>query len=137
MVDAGRAPRDESGLARARSRRDDDNAGLDLALCLPTHPPNQEPMWIAEARVAVHPLDPVALDGSLHLQVVRIADAIDQVFDLRPSAIIDALDLRRPIYKSTAAYGHFGRELPEFTWEHTDKADALRAAAGLGEPAAV
>ena len=46
----------------------------------------------------------------------------------RRAAIIDALDLRRPIYRKTAAYGHFGRELPEFTWEHTDRADALRAA---------
>ena len=49
-----------------------------------------------------------------------------------PAAIIDELDLLRPIYAKTAAYGHFGRELPEFTWERTDRADALRAAAGLG-----
>lgn len=48
------------------------------------------------------------------------------MFDLRPGAIIDALDLRRPIYRKTAAYGHFGRELPEFTWERTDKADELQ-----------
>ena len=54
-----------------------------------------------------------------------------EVFDLRPGAIIDALDLRRPIYQKTAAYGHFGRELPEFTWEATDRADALRKACGL------
>ncbi len=54
-----------------------------------------------------------------------------EVFDLRPGAIIDALDLRRPIYRKTAAYGHFGRELPEFTWERTDRADALRKACGL------
>jgi S-adenosylmethionine synthetase len=59
----------------------------------------------------------------------RIAAAIDEVFDLRPSAIIDALDLRRPIYQATAAYGHFGRELPEFTWERVDRVDALRSAA--------
>ena len=51
--------------------------------------------------------------------------------NLRPGAIIDALDLRRPIYRKTAAYGHFGRELPEFTWERTDKADELRKACGL------
>ena len=57
--------------------------------------------------------------------------AIDEVFDLRPAAIIDDLDLRRPIYRKTAAYGHFGRELPEFTWEATDRADALRKACGL------
>ena len=57
--------------------------------------------------------------------------AVGEVFDLRPAAIIDGLDLRRPIYRKTAAYGHFGRELPEFTWERTDKADALRRACGL------
>ncbi len=60
-----------------------------------------------------------------------IQAAIDAVFDLRPGAIIDELDLRRPIYQKTAAYGHFGRELPEFTWEQTNKADALRTACGL------
>ncbi|GAA3624809.1 methionine adenosyltransferase [Microbacterium awajiense] len=60
-----------------------------------------------------------------------IAGTIREVFDLRPQAIIDALDLLRPIYAKTAAYGHFGRELPEFTWERTDRAEALRAAVGL------
>ncbi|MDY3980571.1 MAG: methionine adenosyltransferase domain-containing protein, partial [Paraeggerthella sp.] len=60
-----------------------------------------------------------------------IMAAIEQTFDLRPGAIVDALDLRRPIYRKTAAYGHFGRELPEFTWERTDKADELRKACGL------
>ena len=54
-----------------------------------------------------------------------------QVFDLRPAAIIRDLDLLRPIYAQTAAYGHFGREEPDFTWERTDRADALRSAAGL------
>lgn len=57
-----------------------------------------------------------------------IAQAVDEVFDLRPGAIIDELDLRRPIYRKTAAYGHFGRELPEFTWEYTNKVDELKAA---------
>lgn len=57
-----------------------------------------------------------------------IAKAVEEVFDLRPGAIIDALDLRRPIYRKTAAYGHFGRELPEFTWEKTDKVEDLKAA---------
>ena len=52
------------------------------------------------------------------------------MFDLRPAAIIQDLDLLRPIYAKTAAYGHFGRELPEFTWERTDRAEALKAAAG-------
>lgn len=60
-----------------------------------------------------------------------ITRAIDQVFDLRPQAIIEELDLLRPIYAQTAAYGHFGRELPEFTWERTDRADELRRAAGV------
>ncbi len=55
----------------------------------------------------------------------KIADAISQVFDLRPAAIIRDLDLKRPIYAATAAYGHFGRELPEFTWERTDRAEQL------------
>lgn len=57
--------------------------------------------------------------------------AILDVFDLRPKAIIDHLDLLRPIYAQTASYGHFGRELPDFTWERTDRVDELRAAAGL------
>ena len=61
----------------------------------------------------------------------RIQEAVLEVFDLRPAAIIRDLDLLRPIYAKTAAYGHFGRELPEFTWERTDRVDALRSAAGL------
>ncbi|WP_258314939.1 methionine adenosyltransferase domain-containing protein, partial [Streptomyces sp. Act143] len=61
--------------------------------------------------------------------VEAIERAITSVFDLRPAAIIRDLDLLRPIYTQTAAYGHFGRELPDFTWEHTNRADALRAAA--------
>jgi S-adenosylmethionine synthetase len=58
-----------------------------------------------------------------------ITQAINKVFDLRPKAIIEALDLLRPIYALTSSYGHFGRELPEFTWESTDRAEALRSAA--------
>jgi len=61
----------------------------------------------------------------------RLVEIVGQVFDLRPKAIIQQLDLLRPIYHKTAAYGHFGRELPEFTWERIDKVEALRAAAGL------
>lgn len=57
-----------------------------------------------------------------------IVAAINEVFDLRPKAIIESLDLLRPIYSKTASYGHFGRELPEFTWEATDRAEALRSA---------
>ena len=61
----------------------------------------------------------------------KITELIQKHFDLRPKGIIQALDLLRPIYSKTAAYGHFGREEPEFTWEMTDKADALRADAGI------
>ena len=61
----------------------------------------------------------------------RLAEIVREVFELRPKGIVRSLDLLRPIYAKTAAYGHFGRELPEFTWENTDKVDALRAAAGL------
>ncbi len=61
----------------------------------------------------------------------QIQAAVLQVFDLRPAAIIRDLDLLRPIYAKTAAYGHFGRELPEFTWERTDRAEALKAAVGV------
>jgi S-adenosylmethionine synthetase len=57
-----------------------------------------------------------------------IATLIRQHFDLRPQGLIDMLDLRRPIYRQTAAYGHFGREIPDFTWEKTDKAEALKTA---------
>ena len=61
----------------------------------------------------------------------KIAALVNEHFDLRPKGIIQMLDLLRPIYQKTAAYGHFGRDEPEFTWERTDKAKALRAAAGL------
>ncbi|RMX06218.1 methionine adenosyltransferase [Allofranklinella schreckenbergeri] len=61
----------------------------------------------------------------------QIARLVQEHFDLRPRGIIEMLDLRRPIYEKTAAYGHFGRDEPEFTWEATDRAAALRAAAGL------
>jgi S-adenosylmethionine synthetase len=66
--------------------------------------------------------------GTETVDPARIEHAIREVFDLRPSAIIEALDLRRPIYKQTAAYGHFGRELPDFTWERTNRIDALLGA---------
>jgi S-adenosylmethionine synthetase len=68
--------------------------------------------------------------GTEHLELESIQRAVLEVFDLRPAAIIRELDLRRPIYAKTATYGHFGRELPEFTWENTDRAAALREAAG-------
>ena len=65
----------------------------------------------------------------------RIEELVREHFDLRPAAILRDLDLRRPIYRKTAAYGHFGREDKDFTWERTDRAEALRAAAGIAEPA--
>ncbi len=69
--------------------------------------------------------------GTESVPVATIQKAVLEVFDLRPAAIIRDLDLLRPIYAKTAAYGHFGRELPEFTWERTDRVDALRSAAGI------
>jgi S-adenosylmethionine synthetase len=61
----------------------------------------------------------------------RIKEIIREVFDLRPAAIIEYLDLLRPIFRKTAAYGHFGRSEPEFTWETTNKVDVLREKAGI------
>ena len=69
--------------------------------------------------------------GSNKIPEAKIAELVRQHFDLRPQGIIDMLDLRRPIYRATAAYGHFGRTEPEFTWEQTDKAAALKADAGI------
>lgn len=68
--------------------------------------------------------------GTETIPTARIEQAVRETFDLRPLAIIHDLDLVRPIYAQTSAYGHFGRELPEFTWEHTPRVDELRAAAG-------
>ena len=61
----------------------------------------------------------------------RIVELIEKNFSFKPKDIIDYLDLRRPIYKKTAAYGHFGRPEPEFTWEKLDKVDDLKSQAGL------
>ncbi|MFC8538907.1 methionine adenosyltransferase [Streptomyces sp. NPDC057249] len=69
--------------------------------------------------------------GTAKVAQARIESAIREVFDLRPAAVIRDLDLLRPIYRQTAAYGHFGRELPDFTWERTDRVEQLKAAAGL------
>ncbi|MFI6762115.1 methionine adenosyltransferase [Micromonospora sp. NPDC050417] len=68
--------------------------------------------------------------GTENVPVERIEKAVNEVFDLRPAAIIRDLDLLRPIYQQTAAYGHFGRELPDLTWEGTDRAADLKSAAG-------
>jgi S-adenosylmethionine synthetase len=75
--------------------------------------------------------------GTATIPEERITQLVRENFSLTPKAIIEALDLRRPIYKATAAYGHFGRTGPGFTWERTDRADALRRAAGLGAVAEV
>ena len=69
--------------------------------------------------------------GTAHVDEDRIVEAINKTFDLRPGAIIRDLDLRRPIYEKTAAYGHFGRNDPNFTWEKTDRVDELRALCGM------
>jgi len=73
----------------------------------------------------------VSTEGTGVVADERIAKAVGQIFDLRPKGIIKMLDLLRPIYRKTASYGHFGREEPEFTWEATDRARALRQACGL------
>ena len=70
--------------------------------------------------------------GTEKIDRAKIAELIDEHFDLRPGAFRENLKLHRPIYQKTAAYGHFGREDHDFTWAKTDKADALRQAAGLG-----
>ena len=64
---------------------------------------------------------------TLKIPVLQIEAAIEEVFDLRPAAIIRDLNLLRPIYSATASYGHFGRELPNFAWEKTDRVAALQA----------
>jgi len=90
----------------------------------------------AEVQVAyaIGKAEPVGLFvetfGTETVPVDKIQAAVGKVFDLRPAAIIRDLDLKRPIYTKTAAYGHFGRELPEFTWERTDRAGELLAAIG-------
>ncbi|MHB1340279.1 MAG: methionine adenosyltransferase [Coriobacteriia bacterium] len=84
---------------------------------------------LAYAIGVAHPLSVlVETFGTEKIDPAKIENAIGSVFDLRPGAIIRDLDLRRPIYRKTAAYGHFGRDERDFTWERTDRADALRAA---------
>ena len=69
--------------------------------------------------------------GTGKIDDARIIELVREHFDLKPKGLIQMLDLLRPIYRNTAAYGHFGREEPDFTWEKTDKAAALKDAAGL------
>ena len=87
---------------------------------------------VAYAIGVAHPLSVnVETFGTAKIADEKIAQLISEQFDLRPGAIIRDLNLRRPIYRKTAAYGHFGRDDIEFPWEKTDKADVLRKAAGL------
>jgi S-adenosylmethionine synthetase len=93
---------------------------------------------VAYAIGVAHPVSiAVRAFGTEKVPIERLEELVREHFDLRPAAILHDLDLRRPIYAKTAAYGHFGRDDHDFTWERTDKADALRAAAGIGEKAAV
>lgn len=88
-------------------------------------------LQVAYAIGKAHPVS-IMLEtyGTEKIAVNRIRELVNEYFDFRPAAIIRDLDLRRPIFKKTAAYGHFGRPDPDFTWEKTDRADDLRAAAG-------
>jgi S-adenosylmethionine synthetase len=93
---------------------------------------------VAYAIGVAHPLSVlVETFGTEAIPVPRIEELVRGHFDLRPAAILRDLDLRRPIYAQTAAYGHFGRTGADFTWESTDRAEALRAAAGLAAPTRV
>jgi S-adenosylmethionine synthetase len=89
-------------------------------------------LQVAYAIGVAHPVS-IEVDcfGTERIPLTRIQTLVQEQFDLRPGAILRDLDLWRPIYAKTAAYGHFGREEHEFTWERTDRADALKAAAGL------
>jgi S-adenosylmethionine synthetase len=93
---------------------------------------------VAYAIGVAHPMS-VLVDcfGTEAVDADTVSRAVEEVFDLRPGAIIRDLDLRRPIYRRTAAYGHFGRDEAEFSWERLDRASALRAAAGLTASASV
>jgi S-adenosylmethionine synthetase len=73
----------------------------------------------------------VYTEGTGKISDEKIAQLVAEHFDLRPKGIIQMLNLLRPVYRKTAVYGHFGRSEPEFSWEATDKAAALKAAAGL------
>jgi S-adenosylmethionine synthetase len=93
---------------------------------------------VAYAIGVAHPVSiAVQTFNTEHISVAAIEDLVREHFDLRPGAILQDLDLRRPIYAKTAAYGHFGREDRDFTWERTDKAAALSEAAGVASAASV
>jgi S-adenosylmethionine synthetase len=94
-------------------------------------------LQVAYAIGVAHPVSlQIECFGTENVPVPRIEELVREHFDLRPAAIIRDLELRRPVYAKTAAYGHFGRDDHDFTWERTDKADALRQAAGVAEAAA-
>jgi S-adenosylmethionine synthetase len=87
---------------------------------------------VAYAIGVAHPVSIlVETFGTEKVSPASIEAAVREVFDLRPAAIVRDLDLKRPIYKKTAAYGHFGRNLPEFTWEQLSRLDSLKAALKL------
>ena len=91
---------------------------------------------VAYAIGVAHPVSVmVETFGTEKIGRAKIEQLVNEHFDLRPGAFRDYLDLHRPIYQKTAAYGHFGRDDPDFTWERTDKAEALAAAAGVEAPA--
>jgi S-adenosylmethionine synthetase len=93
---------------------------------------------VAYAIGVAHPISVmVETFGTEKISRAEIRRLIDEHFDLRPGSFREELRLHRPIYQKTAAYGHFGRDDHDFTWERTDRADALRAGAGLGEAAKV
>jgi S-adenosylmethionine synthetase len=92
---------------------------------------------VAYAIGVAHPVSlMVETFGTGKLPDSRISQLVEAEFDMRPGAFRSYLDLHRPIFQKTAAYGHFGRDDDDFSWERTDRADALREAAGLGSPAA-
>ena len=93
-------------------------------------------LQVAYAIGVAHPMSVlVECFGTEKIPLARIEELVHEHFDLRPAAILRDLDLRRPVYRRTAAYGHFGREDKDFTWERTDRAETLRQAAGLGAAA--
>ena len=86
--------------------------------------------YVSKEQIGANPsiMSGLNQSGQFTIPVAKIQEAVLSVFDLRPAAIIRDLNLLRPIYSQTAAYGHFGRELPNFTWEATNRVDELRAA---------
>ena len=91
-------------------------------------------MQVAYAIGVAHPVSVMVEDfGTGRVPRRRLQELVDEFFDLRPGSFRQELDLHRPIYQKTAAYGHFGRDDTDFTWEQTTKADALRDAAGVSD----